>query len=57
MTYMALKGMALSVAYMSTGLTYVLVIFSAKHVLGEVIDQRQKIAITLIICGVIVFNF
>lgn len=57
MTYMALKGMALSVAYMSTGLTYVLVIFSAKYVLGEVIDQRQKIAITLIICGVIVFNF
>ena len=56
MAYMALKEIALSVVYMSTAISYVIVILASKYLLAEVINKRQIFALTLIICGVITFN-
>ena len=55
--FFALKGLSLSFVYMSTGLTYVLVILAAKVVLNEKISRRQVYAVALILAGVMVFNF
>lgn len=56
MTYLALKSLPLSVVYMSTGLTYVLIMFFAKYILGEFVEKRHVYAVTLIISGVLVYN-
>ena len=57
MTYLALKGLTMSFVYMSTGLTYVLIMILAKTVLKESIEKRQIHAVILILSGVVVFNF
>ena len=54
--YMALKGLSLSVVYMSTGFTYVLILITAKYLLRETINRQQSYAIFLIISGVLIYN-
>jgi multidrug transporter EmrE-like cation transporter len=56
MSYLALRELTLTVVYMSTAITYVLVMFSAKYILDEVIEKRHLYAVALIISGVLVFN-
>jgi multidrug transporter EmrE-like cation transporter len=56
MTFLALRGLDLSTVYMSTGITYVLVMLASRWILKEVIEQRQYYAVLLIISGVVVFN-
>ena len=56
MSYMALKGLGLSVVYMSTGLTYVLVMLLARMILKEAIDKQQIYAVLFIISGVVLYN-
>ena len=56
MNYLALRDLTLSVVYMSTGLTYVLVMFFAKYILNEEIRKQHTYAIVLIVSGVVVFN-
>lgn len=57
LAYSALKELSLSIVYMSTGLTYVLVLVLARLLLGEKMTTRQFYAASLIVCGVLVFNF
>lgn len=56
MSYLALKELDLSVFYMSTGLTYVLVMLLSRYILNEIIEKHQLYAVALIIGGVLVFN-
>lgn len=56
MSYLALRELSLSVVYMSTGLTYILVLLAARFVLHERIAGRQLTAVSLIALGVVVFN-
>ena len=56
MTYLALRDLKLSFVYMSTGLTYVLIMVFSKYVLHEHIEKRHIQAIFLIISGILVFN-
>lgn len=56
MSYLALKELELSVVYMSTAITYVLVMYLARIVLKETIDKRQIYAVSLIVVGVLTFN-
>lgn len=57
LAFFALKSLSLSFVYMSTGLTYVLVILAAKIILNEEISRRQVYAVALIVAGVAAFNF
>jgi len=56
MSYLVLLELALTTVYMSTGLTYVLVLLAAKFLLGESISRRKNHSIVLIIGGVFIFN-
>jgi multidrug transporter EmrE-like cation transporter len=48
--------LSLSVVYMSTGITYVLVMLASRNFLNEQIYQHHVYAIVLITSGVVVFN-
>jgi|CXWL01.1.fsa_nt_gi multidrug transporter EmrE-like cation transporter len=56
MSYLALKHWPMSTVYMSTGLTYALVLALAKLLLGETISRRKMQAMLLIVGGVVIFN-
>ena len=56
MSYLALKALDLSVVYMSTAITYVLVMYLARIILKETINRRQVYAVSLIVVGVMIFN-
>ena len=56
LAFLALKELSLSFVYMSTGLTYVLVLLSARFILKEELFRRQIYAVALIAGGVVVFN-
>lgn len=56
MSYLALRELSLGVVYMSTGLTYILVLMSSRFVLRESVEKRQIFAVALIVAGVGVFN-
>ena len=55
--YLALKSLSLSTVYMSTSLTQVLVLLGAKFLFDEIINTRKIVAISLIVLGILVFNF
>lgn len=56
-TYLALINISLAAVYMSTALSNILVLVMSRIVLKERITRRHAIAATLIIIGIIVFNF
>jgi multidrug transporter EmrE-like cation transporter len=56
MSFLALRELPLSIVYMSTALTYVLVLILARVVLNEYISRRQLLSTMLIMVGVITFN-
>jgi len=56
MNYLALRELSLSVVYMAAAITYVLILISARCVLGEAMEARHKYATVLIISGVFIFN-
>ena len=56
LSYLALKKLDLSTVYISTGITYVLVLILARFILNETIDKQHIYAVVLIISGVLVFN-
>jgi multidrug transporter EmrE-like cation transporter len=56
MNYLALRDLSMGVVYMSTGLTYVLIMFFSKYILYEPVGRQHVYAVTLIVSGVLVFN-
>ena len=57
LVYLALKNLSLSTVYMSTSLTQVLILLAAKFLFHEMINTRKIVAISLIILGILIFNF
>ncbi len=55
-SYFSLINLPLSFVYMSTALTHVLVLLLSNYFLKEVISMKQRIAISIIIVGIIMFN-
>lgn len=56
MAYLALLGLSLSTVYVNTGITYVLVMVSARYIVNEVMSFRHISAAALIVGGVVLFN-
>lgn len=56
-SYLALRNLTLATVYMSTALIHVLVLALSHFFLKERISGRQYFPISLIIAGIIIFNF
>ena len=55
MSFFALKTLSLSVVYISTCVTHILVILLAKSILSESITQKQLYGISMIVLGIATF--
>ena len=55
-TYLALLNLPVAVVYMSASAANVLVLVLSSQVLRETITSRHKLAASLIVLGIIVFN-
>jgi len=56
-SYLALLNLTLAFVYMSTALVHVLVLIMAHMFLKEHLTRKQYISMSLIVIGIIVFNF
>ena len=56
-SYFALQNMGVHYVYTSTAISQVIIIVLAKLLLGEAISKRKTIAVSLIVVGIVLFNF
>jgi drug/metabolite transporter (DMT)-like permease len=57
LSYLALVNLTLAFVYMSTALIHVLVLIMSHMFLKEHLTRKQYISMSLIVVGIIVFNF
>jgi drug/metabolite transporter (DMT)-like permease len=57
LSYLALVNLTLAFVYMSTALIHVLVLIMSHMFLKEHLTSKQYISMSLIVVGIIVFNF
>ncbi len=53
--YVALRDLEIGVVYMSTALTHLVIIWASHHVFREKITRDHVLALSLIVCGVVVY--
>tara|TARA_R110001592_G_scaffold352942_1_gene651413 strand:+ start:2883 stop:3203 length:321 start_codon:yes stop_codon:yes gene_type:complete len=56
LNFLALKNLTITVVYMSTAVTHILVLLFSFVSLKEKLSMNQGISVTLIISGIIIFN-
>lgn len=56
-SYLALLNLTLAFVYMSTALTHIIVLVMSRLFLKEQLARKQYISMSLIVIGILVFNY